>query len=94
MPSFEDFMLPCLNKKLLGVECPGCGLQRSVFLIFKGEFEAALYMYPAVYTLILLFGFVILNSYKNYKFANKIIISLVAINIIVIFGNYILKFYN
>ena len=94
MSSIEDFMLPCLNKKLLGIECLGCGMQRSVALIIHGDFIAAFKMYPAIYTLILLFGFVILNTYKNFKFANKVIITLVVINLLLIIGNYILKFYN
>jgi hypothetical protein len=94
MPSIEDFMLPCLNKKLLGIDCLGCGMQRSMVLIIKGDFILAFKMYPAIYTLILLFGFVLLNAYKDYKFANKVIITLVAINLLIIIGNYILKFYN
>lgn len=91
MLSPEEYMLPCLNKKLFGLECMGCGLQRSVVLIFKGEFVAAFYMYPAIYTLLLLFGFVILNSFKNYKHANKIIITLAILNLIIIIVNFILK---
>jgi hypothetical protein len=89
----EDYMLPCLNKKFLGLECMGCGMQRSLSLIFQGEFIAALYMYPAIYTLILLISFALLNSFKNYKFATKIIIILAVINVILIVGNFILKFF-
>ena len=91
MPSLEDFMLPCLNKKLFGIDCMGCGMQRSVALIARGEFEAAFTMYPAIYTLILLVGFVVLNYYKNYHFASKIIIILAIVNAIIIIGNFILK---
>ncbi len=87
----EEYMLPCLNKKLLGIECMGCGLQRSVVLVFQGDFVAAFHMYPAVYTLILLFGFIILNYFKNFKFASKIILSLAIINVIIIIGSFILK---
>ena len=94
MSSIEDFMLPCLNKKLLGLDCLGCGMQRSIALIIHGDFIAAFKMYPAIYTLMLLLGFVILNAYKNYRFANKVIITLVVINLLLIIGNYILKFYN
>ena len=94
MSSIEDFMLPCLNKKLLGIECLGCGMQRSIVLIIHGDFILAFKMYPAIYTLMLLFGFVILNAFKNFKFANKVIITLVVINLLIIIGNYILKFYN
>jgi hypothetical protein len=89
----EDYMLPCLNKKFLGLECMGCGMQRSLALIFQGEFVAAFYMYPAIYTLILLISFVLLNSFKNYKFAFKIIITLAVINVILIVGNFIFKFF-
>ncbi|WP_375240011.1 DUF2752 domain-containing protein, partial [Aurantibacter sp.] len=46
-------MLPCLNKKIFGFECMGCGMQRSTLLIFKGEFINAFKMYPAIYTLLL-----------------------------------------
>lgn len=89
----EDYMLPCLNKKFLGIECMGCGMQRSLSLIIQGDFVAAFYMYPAIYTLILLISFVLINSYKNYKFASKIIITLAIINVILIVGNFIFKFF-
>jgi len=91
MSSPEEYMLPCLNKTLLGVECMGCGIQRSVALIFQGEFTAAFHMYPAIFTLILLFGFIALNFFKNYKFAGKVIIPLAIINVVIIIGNFILK---
>jgi hypothetical protein len=53
-------MIPCLFKTLFGIECLGCGFQRSVFLLFKGEFWEAFKMYPAVYTTLIFFGFVAL----------------------------------
>jgi hypothetical protein len=89
----EDYMLPCLNKKLFGFECMGCGLQRSVALLFKGQFVDAFFMYPAVYSLIALFGFIIVNSFKNFKFGNKIIIILALLNVTVIITSYLLKLY-
>jgi uncharacterized phage infection (PIP) family protein YhgE len=89
----EDFMLPCLNKKLLGFECMGCGLQRSAALILKGQFTEAFFMYPAIYTIIALFGFIIINHFKNFKLGNKIIIILALLNVVVIMGSYLLKLY-
>lgn len=93
LKGLEDYMLPCLNKKLLGFECMGCGLQRSVALLLKGQFIEAFFMYPGVYTLIALFGFLIVNHFKNFKFANKIIIILAILNVVTIIGNYLLKLY-
>ncbi len=90
----DSYMLPCLNKKLFGVACPGCGIQRAVVLLFKGEFGAAFAMYPAIYTLLLLFGFLAFNKFYTVKHANKIIITLAVINLTIILTNYILKLYN
>ncbi|MBO6880800.1 DUF2752 domain-containing protein [Winogradskyella sp.] len=89
----EDYMLPCLNKKLFGFECMGCGLQRSLALLIKGEFISAFYMYPAIYTLIALIGFIVLNSFKNFKNGNKIITILAILNVVIIIVSYLLKLY-
>ncbi|GAA0744060.1 MULTISPECIES: DUF2752 domain-containing protein [Flavobacteriaceae] len=91
MSQYEDYMLPCLNKKLFGFECMGCGMQRSVALILEGDFIGAFFMYPAIYTLILLFGMLIVNALKIYEISQKIILTLVIINIVIIVGNFLLK---
>ncbi len=91
MSSPEDYMLPCLNKKLFGFECMGCGLQRSVSLIFKGEFVAAFYMYPAIYTLILLFFAIIISLFYKFKYSSKIINSLAIASITIIIVSFIFK---
>lgn len=89
----EDYMLPCLNKKLFGFDCLGCGLQRSIALLINGQFLEAFVMYPAVYTLIALFGFILINSFKNYKNGNKIITILAILNVATIIISYLLKLY-
>jgi hypothetical protein len=91
MLSPEDYMLPCLTKKFLGIECFGCGLQRSVVLLFQGEFMAALFMYPAIYSLILFAGFLIINLFYNFKYAEKIKLILVVLNVVIIVTSYIIK---
>lgn len=89
----DDYMLPCLNKTLLGFECMGCGLQRSIALIINGKFVDAFFMYPAVYTLIAFFGFLIVNRFKNFKHSNKIIIILALANVFIIVSNFLIKLY-
>ncbi len=87
----KDFMLPCLNKKMFGIDCLGCGLQRSLLLLFKGNFIEAFYMYPAVYSLIILCVFIIINFKKKFKNSKKIITTLTIVNIIIIVGSYTIK---
>ena len=91
MSKIEDLMLPCLNKKIFGFDCMGCGMQRSILLIFKGEFINAFKMYPAIYTLITLIIIIILNYFKKIKYGYKIIVSLALINFIIILSNFIIK---
>lgn len=90
----EDYMLPCLSKQLLGIECFGCGFQRSLALLFQGEFVAAFKMYPAIYPLFLLGTFFVLNTFFKIKNAEKIKITLVVLSIVFIVVNYTLKLTN
>ncbi|WP_345193173.1 DUF2752 domain-containing protein [Algibacter agarivorans] len=87
-------MLPCLNKKLFGVECMGCGLQRSVSLIFQGEFIEAFYIYPAIYSLIALFIFISINIFFKFKHSNKVIGILAILSVSTIIISYLIKLIN
>ena len=87
----DDLMLPCLNKQLLGFECMGCGGQRALWLFLNGEFIAAFKMYPPLYTLLLLGGFLLFRRRFPVKRREKITFALVVVNLVVIIGNYILK---
>lgn len=89
----EDYMLPCLNKKLLGFECMGCGLQRSINLILHGEFIAAFKMYPAIYPMIFLFGFLIFDSFMKIRHGEKVKLGLAILTLVTAVTNFILKFY-
>ena len=86
-------MLPCMSKQLLGMDCPGCGLQRAVVFLFQGEFLAAFKMYPAIYSIIFLFGFLALDFFFKIKYANKISIFLMISSVVLILTNFILKFF-
>ncbi len=89
--AFEDFMFPCLSKQIFGVECPGCGLQRSVAFLMRGDFVEAFYMYPAIYNIIALLLFLLANSYIKIKYSNLITITLLVSSVVLILGNFILK---
>ncbi|GGD08115.1 DUF2752 domain-containing protein [Hyunsoonleella pacifica] len=87
----EEYMLPCLSKKYLGIECMGCGLQRSLALLMQGEFVAAFKMYPAIYPLVLLFIIIGINTFKPSKYRYKAIVLLGIISATVIVGSFIMK---
>ncbi|WP_100804435.1 DUF2752 domain-containing protein [Ulvibacter sp. MAR_2010_11] len=84
-------MLECTNKKIFGVECLGCGIQRAAAFLFRGEFIAAFKMYPAIYTLLLLALFVIFNFFVKFKYAFQIKVGLLFLNVAIIIVSYIIK---
>jgi hypothetical protein len=87
----EEFMLPCLSKQLLGIDCLGCGIQRATAFLFRGEFVAAFKMYPAIYTLLILAIFLVINIFIKFKHSEKIKIFLMVANIAIIVTSYIIK---
>jgi len=87
----EQYMLPCLNKKLLGFECMGCGFQRSIMFLFKGEFIAAFKMYPAIFTLIPLAIIIIISLFYKFKYINKIINGLAIASVLIIIISFTVK---
>ncbi|WP_149276873.1 DUF2752 domain-containing protein [Pareuzebyella sediminis] len=89
---FEDFMLPCFTKQLFGFDCPGCGLQRSIAFLIQGDFIAAFKMYPAIYPIMALSGFLLLDHFQKIKYSSMITSFLMVTTVAFILGNYILKF--
>lgn len=87
----DNTLIPCLNKQLLGMECPGCGLQRSVLLLFEGEFSAAFMMYPAIYPLILLILFLLADQFIKIRYANTISIFLMVTTVVFILANFLYR---
>jgi hypothetical protein len=91
MTALENYLLPCLNKQLFGLDCLGCGAQRAVILLFQGEFLAAFKMYPAVYTLVLLGVFLLFNLFVKFKFDYNIRIGLIILNAVIIVASFLIK---
>jgi hypothetical protein len=87
----EEYMLPCINKSIFGVDCMGCGMQRSLLLLSKGEFLEAFKMFPALYTTILFFLVVVLHFLDKSRNYLKIIIALAIINALVLVIAYAYK---
>ena len=90
----ERYMMPCLNKKIFGVECPGCGLQRSVNLLLHGEFLAAFKMYPAIYPMIFLAIFLTTNLFVKMRYSYFIKWFLIAVTVGTILISYLIKMNN
>jgi hypothetical protein len=90
----EQLMIPCLFKAVFHTDCPGCGLQRSLLLLLKGNLVGSVVMYWATIPILLMFIFLLLHLKFNLKAGNKVLIFLYAINGILIFCQYFYKLSN
>lgn len=87
----EEYMLPCMNKQLFGIDCPGCGMQRAIQFIFNGEFLNAFKMFPAIYSLALLALFLVLHLFDKSRDYQKLIIGTAILNAAIVIISYIYK---
>ena len=87
----EKFMLPCFSKQIFGLECPGCGLQRSVALLLKGDLTGSFLMYPGLFPMMALFGFLALNRLVPVRRANGIIAVLAGTTVLTILTHFFIK---
>ncbi len=92
--ALKDYMLPCLSKRIFGMECPGCGLQRSIAFLVQGNFLEAFKMYPAIYTLIPLFIVIVVNKLVRFRYAQRMTIGLSIASVALILINYIVNLLN
>ncbi|MCG9972044.1 DUF2752 domain-containing protein [Christiangramia crocea] len=91
MTNIQEYMLPCLNKTLFGVECTGCGAQRAAVLLFQGKFTDAFFMYPAIYSLVILLVFLLFNLFYKFKYDYSIKMGLIIFNAVIIAIAYVIK---
>ena len=91
LEDLQNFMLPCLSKTLFGIECLGCGFQRSLLFLFQGQFKAAFEMYPAIFTSLIFIASLLLNAVHKKGNYSKAIVILAIINASIMIAGYYYK---
>ena len=80
----EAHMLACPSRKYLHIECPGCGLQRSVMALLKGDVVNSLLLYPATVPILMLLAFTALHlKFKFTRGADIIVYMQITIAIVI-----------
>jgi len=64
----QNHLLTCPFKKLTGIDCPGCGLQRSVVALLQGNIIKSIEFYPATLPILLI---ALLGIFEKYIPVNK-----------------------
>ena len=90
----EHHLLTCPFKHLTGLDCPGCGIQRSIVALLEGNFIASFKLYPATLPIFALMVFALVHlkfELKNGAFFIKFLYIVVTLIIII---NYIYKIFT
>ena len=61
----QNHLIPCPFKYLTGIDCPGCGFQRSMLALLQGDFHKSFLLYPSTVPLLLFFTYGLADKYFN-----------------------------
>lgn len=87
----EKYMLPCLSKYFFEFDCPGCGFQRSLVALLKGDFVLAFKLFPAIFTTLIFFIICIVFFTTRKSSVLKYLVSSAIINMIIMMTAYFIK---
>ena len=57
----KEHLLTCPSKYFFHIDCPGCGMQRSILALLEGDIVKSLSIYPATIPIFVLFGYTFLH---------------------------------
>lgn len=87
----EQHQGACFYKKFLGIECPGCGMQRSFIALLKGDLVLSFQLFPALIPLLSMFVFLFLHLIFKFKKGAQILLFWFIMNTVIIVISYVLK---
>ena len=87
----ESHQQACFYKKYFGIECPGCGMQRSFIELLKGNFYESFILFPALIPTIILVVFLFLHIIFKFRNGANILKILFIINTSIVVLSYIYK---
>ncbi len=82
---------PCPFKSVTGMECPGCGFQRSLIELLRGNFIESLTLYPALLPILFTVLFYFIQIIFNLKKGALILKYSFIISVSVIIISYLIK---
>ncbi|MDR3094597.1 MAG: DUF2752 domain-containing protein [Bacteroidales bacterium] len=87
----ESKQLPCLTKSIFHIECPGCGMQRALIALLRGDLAESLRLHPGAIPTLAMLMFLTVHLVFKLKNGSRILLYLFSFNVFVIIVNYIIK---
>lgn len=90
----EQNLLTCPSKRFFYLDCPGCGLQRSLLALFRGDVSTSWNLYPPTLFILATLTFLALHLAFKFKYGAHVLKILFIITVSVMAVNYIYKILN
>jgi hypothetical protein len=90
----QTHMGTCAFKEHTGMDCPGCGMQRSFVELLKGNIWESIHLYPGLIPIIFTIIYLILHLTFSFKNGAKVLKISFIFTAIVIVVTYIIKIVN
>ena len=87
----ESHQQACFYKKFIGIECPGCGMQRSFIELLKLNFTESFVLFPALIPTMVLIFYLFLHLVFTFKNGANILKILFVFNTTIVVLSYIYK---
>lgn len=88
---FEAHYATCSMKYATGIDCPGCGMQRSLHALLEGNILSSIYYFPALIPLMIMFAYLFLHLFFKFENGAKALIIIFSINAFIILTNFLIK---
>lgn len=88
----EKHQFSCIIKSNLGFECPGCGTQRAIIALLKGNVFESLTIHPGVLLFMITFLMLIVQLFVQFKKGGWIIMCLFILSVAATLVNYVIRF--
>jgi hypothetical protein len=69
----QHHLIPCPFKYLTGIDCPGCGFQRSVLALIQGNLHKSFILYPPAIPLLMFFAYGLADKFFKLDTSKNII---------------------
>ena len=87
----ESHQGTCSFREHTGIDCPGCGLQRSILALLRGDLVESILQFPALLPLMAMFIFLGIHLVFKLKHGAFVLKVFYITNISIIVLNYIYK---
>ena len=88
---FEQHLFTCSIKQLIGLDCPGCGMQRAFIALLKGNFTQSLIFNASLIPFLITIGFTICHLIYNYKNGAQLIVVFFSSTVVIMMSQFIVK---